>query len=97
MERKEPTQAELDAAAARRKEGEAKAAAALKTMLSKPNGTSQLYAVIKALTAMKMQKEDATPAVVVSSVDGKLTLKNSDYYAFLYQGSIGAAYNKEKL
>ena len=39
---------------AKQKDGEARAAAALKSMLSKPNAKQNLYAVLKALTAMKL-------------------------------------------
>jgi|LakMenEpi03Aug12_release.lakeMendotaPanAssembly.Ray.scaffolds.fasta_scaffold4025339_1 hypothetical protein len=43
---------------------------------------SKLYEVIKALTAMKLTKEDKNPGAVFSD---------------LYIGSIGAAYNKDML
>ena len=42
----------------------------------------KLYQVVKALTAMKMTKEDAIPGEV---------------FPDLYLGSIGAAYNKKAL
>ena len=56
-----------------------------------------MHSVLKALTAMKLTKEDAVPSLILASCDRNLSLKLSPYYAFLYQGSIGAAYNLQKL
>lgn len=44
--------------------------------------SEKLYAVVKALTAMKMTKEDSQPGEIFED---------------LYIGSIGAAYNKKVL
>lgn len=76
----------------------AEAAASLKRMLSKPDGKEKLYTVLKALSAMKLTKEDPTPSLILSIRDSKLVLsQSSDESAFLYQGSVGAAFNDAKL
>jgi hypothetical protein len=83
----------------KKKDGEVRAAAALKSLLSKPNAKENLYAVLKALTAMKLQKNDPYPNLVICSNSAKeLRITDLDESeSFLFQGSIGAAYNKEKL
>ena len=53
----------------------------IKKETSKKNA-DKLYAVVKALTAMKLTKEDSNPGKVFDQ---------------LYLGSIGAAYNKKVL
>jgi protein-tyrosine phosphatase len=55
----------------KKKDGEVRAAAALKSLLSKPNAKENLYAVLKALTAMKLQKNDPHPNLVVCANEAK--------------------------
>ena len=65
-------------------------------MLAKPNGANKLFQMLKALSAMKLTKEDSTPNVIISLNDKQeLSLKGET--PFLYQGSVGAAFNQEKL
>ena len=42
------------------------AATALKKMLSKPDGANKLFQMLKALSAMKLTKEDSTPNLILS-------------------------------
>ena len=55
--------------------------------------------VLKALSAMRLTKEDPIPSLILStdSKSGQLTFAQEDSTPFLYQGSVGAAFNKEKL
>lgn len=74
------------------------AAAALKQAMSDPNskGKNKLYEVIKALSAMRLTKDDGVPNPVLTfnKSDNSLALATMPMQeAFLYQGSVGAAYN----
>ena len=52
-----------------------KAAAALKNLLSKPDGKEKLYQVLKALSAMRLTKEDSTPSPILNMDEqGELSL-----------------------
>lgn len=59
------------------------AALALKKMLNKPDGANKLYQMLKALSAMKLTKEDSTPNVIVSLDDSfNLTLEGGQPFLF---------------
>jgi len=38
-------------------------------MLNKPDGANKLYQMLKALSAMRLTKEDSTPNLVISQDD----------------------------
>ena len=60
---------------------------------------AKLYQVIKALTAMRLTKEDSVPNGILSR-DGDgftLTKNDNEKQACLFQGSIGAAFNQAQL
>ena len=79
------------------KASDEQAAAALKKMLNKPDGANKLFQMLKALSAMKLTKEDSTPNLIISMDDQfKLSLDESGR-PFLYQGSVGAAFNLTEL
>lgn len=46
-------------------------ATGLKKMLQNPNAKSKLYTVLKALSAMKMTKEDPIPSLVLGLTQGE--------------------------
>ena len=43
-----------------------KAVNALKKMLGKPDGEKKLYTVLKALSAMRLTKDDSSPSLILS-------------------------------
>jgi hypothetical protein len=47
-------------------DSDAEAALALKKMLNKPDGANKLFQMLKALSAMKLTKEDSTPNLIIS-------------------------------
>ena len=51
------------------KANDEQAAAALKKMLNKPDGANKLFQMLKALSAMKLTKEDSTPNLIISMDD----------------------------
>jgi hypothetical protein len=72
------------------------AAEALRKVMSDPNkeGKDKLVQVLKALTAMRLKNEDGVPSPVLTLTDGELGfVEQGETKAFLYQGSVGAAYN----
>lgn len=63
---------------------DAVAAAALKKLMSKPDGANKLYQMLKALSAMKLTKEDSTPNLIISKDPSfELTLQD-DGEPFLF-------------
>lgn len=72
--------------------------AVLRDLLKKPNGKEKLYAVIKALSALRLTKEDPTPSLVLALDDNQLSMSTEKGpNDFLYQGSVGAAFNATTL
>ena len=60
------------------------AAAKLKLLLSGPNGKTNLYNILKACSAMKLQREDSVPSLVLClQEDGSLVM-GSEGTPFLY-------------
>ena len=49
--------------------------AVVEKMLSQPGGKSKLYAVLKALTAMKLMKEDSIPSLILCTQGTELVLQ----------------------
>ena len=46
-------------------------------MMGKPDGKEKLVALLKALTAMKLTKDDPTPSLVLSINENKLVLSKN--------------------
>ena len=66
--------------------------------MKQKGGKEKLMAVIKALSAMRLTKDDPTPSLVLALQDGKpVIVKTSSANDFLFQGSVGAAFNGDKL
>ena len=59
----------------------------------------KIMTILKAVSAMKLTREDKIPACTVARVNDKLELcePGESKHGFLYQGSIGAAFNKSAL
>ena len=73
-------------------------AAILKNLMKQKGGKEKLMAVIKAISAMKLTKEDPTPSLVLALKDNKpVMVTEATPDDFLYQGSVGAAFNESKL
>ena len=70
----------------------------LRALMKQKGGKEKLMAVIKALSAMRLTKDDPTPSLVLAIQDGKPVIAtNSSSNDFLFQGSVGAAFNGAKL